>query len=542
MKTKTKTFTIITLLLVMFFASQTSQAQLPKETEAQKEAAALIDRNDMKSYMYFLASDELGGRETGKPGNEVAARYIQTNLIRLGLKPQSEENPFLQSIPFSSTMLKQAESYIKTINSDGRETFSTDSIISLIPLSASSEITGELVFAGYGYENKNSGYSDIKGLDMKGKIVMIMTRNPEILKSKTDRDEYLFDEKVEQTKLMTILQAGPKALIYVYDPGNKFSGPWASGLANMLGSSGAVALGDKQAISIPFKIFFVTRNGADHLISSMGSSLKQIQDKIIAENKPASAEIGGIKVQIKVAVEKKNFTGYNVIGMIEGSDPLLKNECIVYSAHFDHTGINENGEVLNGADDDASGSVALLELAESFMHMKKKPLRSIVFAWVNAEEKGLLGSRFYADNPVIPMDKTILNINIDMIGRSATPSDTGKFMGFDLTVTQPGEVQLFSGPKSSQLLKIVETSAVRAGIKVTDKGKNLPFGGSDHQSFEAKGVPFLLFHSGIHSDLHSVRDDADRIDYDKMEKVTRMLYTIGNTVANQKEKFQIDPK
>lgn len=509
---------------------------------AQKDATALIDRNDMKAYMYFLASDELGGRETGKPGNDVAARYIQTNLIRIGLKPKSEENPFLQSIPFSSTMLKPAESFIKIINADGKETFSTDSIVSLFPISTSWEMTGDLVFAGYGYENKNTGYSDIKGLDIKGKVVMVMTRNPEILKSQTSPDEYLFDEKVEQTKLMTILQAGPKAVIYVYDPGNKFSDPWDSGLANMLGSSGAVAIGDKPAMSLPFKIFFVTRYGADRMISSLGSSLKQIQAKIIAENKPASAEIGGIKVQMRVTFEKKSFTGYNVIGVIEGSDPVLKNECIVYSAHFDHSGINEKGEVLNGADDDASGSVALLELAEAFMSMKKKPMRSIVFAWVNAEEKGLLGSRYYTDNPLIPMEKTILNINIDMIGRSKTAADTGKFMGANLTVTQPGEVELYSGPKSSELLKIVEASAVKTGVKVSDKGKNMAFGGSDHQSFEAKGVPFLLFHSGLHRDLHTERDDADKIDYDKMEKVTRMLYIIGNNVANQKEKFKIDPK
>jgi Zn-dependent M28 family amino/carboxypeptidase len=266
----------------------------------------------------------------------------------------------------------------------------------------------------------------------------------------------------------------------------------------------------------------------------MGFSLKQIQEKIIAENKPASTEIGGIKVQISIAIEKRNFTAYNVIGVVEGSDPILKNECIVYSAHFDHSGINEKGEVLNGADDDASGSIALLELAQAFVNMKKKPLRSVVFVWVNAEEKGLIGSQYYAENPVIPMEKTILNVNIDMIGRSITPADTGKFMGVDLNVTQAGEVQMFSGPSSSGFLKIVESAAAKTGVKVTDKGKNLPFGGSDHQSFEAKGVPFLFFHSGIHRDLHTERDDPDKIDYDKMEKVTKMLFIIGNEAANRK--------
>jgi Zn-dependent M28 family amino/carboxypeptidase len=184
--------------------------------------------------------------------------------------------------------------------------------------------------------------------------------------------------------------------------------------------------------------------------------------------------------------------------------------------------------------------MALLEVAQAFMNLKKKPLRSIVIVWVNGEEKGLLGSHYYANNPVIPMEKTLLDINLDMVGRSKMPSDTGKFMGYDLITTQPGEVLAYTAHESTELLKIMTSSAEETGIKVIDMGKDLEFGSSDHVSFMEKNVPALLFNSGIHSDLHSIRDKVERIDFDKMEKVSKMVFLLGYKVANQRERIKLD--
>jgi Zn-dependent M28 family amino/carboxypeptidase len=230
----------------------------------------------------------------------------------------------------------------------------------------------------------------------------------------------------------------------------------------------------------------------------------------------------------------------NVIGIVEGSDPVLKNECIVYSAHYDHIGKNEKGEVYNGADDNASGSMALLEVAEAFMSLKKKPLRTIVFAWVNGEEKGLLGSKYYTDNPVIPMEKTVVDINLDMVGRSKMEADTGKFYGINLDITPPGEILVYTDHESSELLQIMTASAKEAGIRVKDMGPKIEAGSSDHASFVAKGVPSLCFNSGTHRDLHNTGDDVEKIDFDKMERSAKMSFLIGYKVASQKERISIN--
>ncbi|MEZ4996734.1 MAG: M20/M25/M40 family metallo-hydrolase [Bacteroidales bacterium] len=213
---------------------------------------------------------------------------------------------------------------------------------------------------------------------------------------------------------------------------------------------------------------------------------------------------------------------------------------MVYSAHYDHAGKADNGDVFNGADDNASGSIGLLETAKAFMSLKKKPLRSIVFLWADGEEKGLIGSDHYVKNPLFPLENTILDINLDMIGRSRTPADTGSFFGMDLNVTDRGEVMLYTRHESTDLMKIISGSAENTGIKVIDMGEDIEAGGSDHESFWAMGIPAIMFHTGIHADLHQKTDDENRIDYDKMEQVIKLVFRIGYQVANQRERLRID--
>jgi hypothetical protein len=368
-----------------------------------------------------------------------------------------------------------------------------------------------------------------------------MLRNPQL--SILGDGNTIFDINLEQSKIISILSKESKAILYVYDPKNKFSDAYVSGLAEMAPARVGmkmVSIKDQKNPPAEIQILFITQHAADMLLKTTGYNLKQMEDKIIVGGNPVSVELQGITASIKIDIGSTDFFSPNVVGMIEGSDPFLKNECIIYTAHFDHAGVNDRGEVFNGADDDASGSMALLEIAQAFMNLKKKPLRTIIFAWVNGEEKGLLGSQYYADNPVIPMEKTLLNINLDMIGRSKMPSDTIKFMGFDLTVTQPGEVLAYTAHESTELLKMLTISSEQTGLKVIDMGKDLQFGSSDQASFIAKAVPTFLFISGIHSDLHSTRDDVDKIDFDKMEKVSKMVFLLGYKVANQRERIKID--
>jgi hypothetical protein len=517
---------IIFLLCILSFSAM---------VDAQKEGLAAINKSDLKSYMTFFASDEMAGRETGTPENDASALFIKTNLMRLGLKP-SINGDYYQKMPMVSTSIDFKELGLKIYDNQGNIIYSTDSLVNIQPGTTTQDFKGNVVFAGYGYSD-STGYNDMSGLDLKDKIVLMMTRTPQ--KAYSGEKGKVFDNETEVPKFRPIFMAGPKVVLLVYDPKNTYKDPYTSGLSGMVTSNSVTFQGENRN-SMPFQLAFITPSAANQLLKSTGSTLADFQERIKRDGKPASVQIDGITASVKTPVTTRTFNAENVIGVIEGSDPVLKNECIIYTAHFDHIGRTHGGEVNNGADDNASGSMALLEVAEAFMKLKTKPLRTVIFAWVNGEEKGLLGSEYYADHPLISMDKTIADFNLDMVGRSRMPSDTGTFAGYPLDVTMPGEIIVYTAHESSELTKMLDLSAREAGIKIIDKGKDLPFGGSDHESFRAKGVPAIFFHSGIHSDLHSVGDDVEKIDYDKMEKVSKMVFLLGYKVANLKARIVVD--
>jgi hypothetical protein len=506
----------------------------------QKEGLASINKSDLKAYMSFFASDEMKGRDTGSPENEIAALYLKTNIMRLGLKPVPETGDYMQHIPMESAEIKEKETYLKIKDPNGDEIYSTDSIIYLMAPSVTEDVTSNLVFAGYGFTDSTTGYDDFKGIDIKDKIVLMMTGNPQ--STTTDELNSILDLGIEKPKIISAFSKGAKVILFVYDPRNKYPDAYASGLGDIgFYRVGTKIISLKQSESAaPIQIAFITRFAADNLLKKTGFNLKTIQEKIYSEKKPASSELSKTTVTFRTYIEKKDLAVNNIIGIVEGSDPVLKNEFVLYTAHFDHVGVNNEGAVFNGADDNASGSMALLEVAQAFMNLKKKPLRTIVFAWVNGEEKGLLGSEYYVSNPVVPLENTLIDINLDMVGRSRMPSDTGKFMGFEVNVSQAGEILLYTDQKGKDILDLVQSASKEAGIKTTNMGKDPLVGSSDYSSFMAKGVPAIFFNSGDYPDLHTIRDDVGKIDFDKMERVSRMVFLIGFDLANQKKRFVPD--
>ncbi|HEX2970458.1 MAG TPA: M20/M25/M40 family metallo-hydrolase [Bacteroidales bacterium] len=512
-----KKFSLLNLLLLLtFFVS------------AQKEGLRSISSESLKSYMTFMASDDMMGRETGNPGNDASALFLKSNLMRMGVMGIQGDKEFYQNIPMIK-LSTENEIIVKTAGT----TFSSDSVLVLIPPFQTVESTSNVVFAGYGYFDGKTGYNDLNGIDIKDKIVIIMTGTPDDSDDEESMSEVFGDE--EQNKLASILMRGPKALFMVYNPNSMYNDPYSSGLAEMIGT-GSMEIEGKQIPGIPMQLGFITQYTADMILRSSGHDLSELAQKIESTGKPASFELTGVTVTATTSLVKQSFKSRNVVGIIEGSDPVLKNECILFSAHFDHTG-EIDGKINNGADDNASGSAVLLETANAFMKLKKKPARSLVFVWVNGEEKGLLGSAYYAENPVIPLEKTLIDINLDMVGRSRLPSDTGLIFGEKLTVTNPGELEFYSDNEGPEIDKIINESAALAGIRLINKGADLEFGGSDHLSFREKGVTAIMFHSGIHADLHTERDDIEKIDFDKMEKCTKMCFLLGYKIANHKQKF-----
>jgi hypothetical protein len=509
--------------------------QIQTIASGQKEGLSSINKEDLKAYMEFFASDLLQGRETGTEANDVIALYLKASIMGLGLKPGSPD--YFQHMPLVYRKNSMENSFLKISGNDGNVVYSTDSIMLLTTGRSTMTSEGKIVFAGYGYKDENSAYNDMEGVDLKDKIVLFMSRTPEMIKSGEGAASLSFQS--EESKIGNLFSSGAKTLLMVFDPSHSIQDPYQSVLYQLI-QGGQVSPKDSPSNSLPFIIAIVKPNTANQLLKTGGRSLMQLQEEIISSGNPASFEIPDISVSLKAAVESYEFDGKNVIGIIEGSDPVLKNEYIIYTAHFDHVGKDNNGEVFNGADDNASGSIGLLETAKAFMSLKVKPLRSIIFLWVNGEEKGLVGSDYYVNNPLFPLESTVLDINLDMIGRTKTPADTGTFFGMKMNVTDPGEVIMYTRHESSELMRIISGSADNTGIRVIDKGEDIEAGGSDHESFWAGGVPAVMFHTGIHSDLHQKTDDRDKIDYDKMEQITKLVFQIGYKVANQRERLKID--
>jgi len=230
----------------------------------------------------------------------------------------------------------------------------------------------------------------------------------------------------------------------------------------------------------------------------------------------------------------------NVIAWIEGCDPVLKSEYVVFSCHADHIG-RINGEIHRGADDNASGCAALLEIAQAFQTSPEKPLRSVVFLWLTGEEIGLLGSQAYVKNPTFPLDRPVADLNIDMIGRVKGIADTT----LDTPVTGPYGVFVISDDQSRELMQIAENadegSIIDFDYSLSGRTHHLNlFARSDQYNFVMNDIPSLFFTTGLHSDYHTSNDVTEKIDFKKMEQITKCIFDIGLEIANKKQELQVD--
>jgi Zn-dependent M28 family amino/carboxypeptidase len=349
-----------------------------------------------------------------------------------------------------------------------------------------------------------------------------------------------------QLKIGAMLNLKAKAILFVPDPKSGFTSinDSGQGFADYISSKTSLA-GESEAKPNPFmammpKMIFIDRALADELLKGSGHTLEDLQKNIDASFKPNSFLIPGKQLIIKEVTRTDEKVLNNVAGYIEGSDPVLKDEVIVFSGHYDHIG--GSGTRINaGADDDASGCAALLSMAEAFKSLKKEPLRSILFLWVSGEEIGLYGSKSYVNNPLFPLGKTVADLNMDMIRRVKEAADSTK----DTPMTGPNSVFVITDNQSKDLLAIAEAVDKKSilDFDYSLSGKDHPlqlFARSDHYNFVQKDIPVLFFTTGIHSDYHSPGDVIEKIDFRKMELVTRTMYEIGLTVANRKTRLIVD--
>ncbi len=454
-----------------------------------------ISPDDLKSYVSTLADDKMEGRGAGTEFEDATARYVEACFKKYGLKPLGDS--YFQTFDFISGVIIGDESEIHFYSGD--EVSSYQDGFTVLPFSFSGRVIGDLVFAGYGISAPDLGYDDYENLDVEGKVVMVMRYSPD----GKERDGDFSPYSALRYKAITAREKGATTIIFI-------TGPEEDNNQDKLLSPRSG--GGKQDVGIP--AIHLKRNIADRWLKNAGKeTLEELQKSINGEGhpKPASFALGSqLAIVTDVIPEKR--TSRNVIGVIEGAGSL-KDQWLILGAHMDHLGWGGEGsnsmvpdvyEIHNGADDNASGTSALLELAN---HYADAPLpenrRSLLFIAFGAEEVGLLGSAHYTEEPLIPLENTVAMFNMDMVGRLRDNS---------LVVGGSGTSSLWE-----KLLTEVNTDSIK--ITFDEEG----FGASDHQSFYLKDIPVLFFFTGAHEDYHRPSDDVELLNFDGLAKVTELV-------------------
>ena len=563
-------FALTSVLAVpALYAQSTTPATSPTPTalerpELVEDYQATITPEDLAAYLYVFASDFFEGRETATRGQKLAAYYLAGQYRKLGLEPKGTAETsdpyapeaYFQPFTVYGQRLKEARlSVIARGDTVATSTFSPASTggEALLAYGNAPTTGAEVVFAGYGIADDELGYNDLEALrkadvDVSGKWLMVL------------RDEPLADSstsllptsdgapsrwtRAPLTKLSALYNTTvPKGILIVGDIGPRATEPISEQVqeeaAAARESVGSLSLSEAPGSSrlIP-PIYTISAELANEILASSGRTVGEVQEEINQQLKPVVFEVADVRVASTIRQEPFAAQTENVLAYIEGTDPELKNEVVVLSSHYDHIGIDPTlGEdpINNGADDDGSGTVALLEIAEAFMQAKRDghgPRRSILFLHVAGEEKGLLGSAYYADTePVFPIDQTVTNLNIDMIGRFDPTHPTGSedyvyIIGSNLISEELHDLNA----------DVNEATGIDLELDERFNSKDDPnrfYARSDHWNFGKQGVPFIFYFTGTHEDYHGPDDEADKIEYERMARIGRLIFATAWQVANQ---------
>ncbi|MEQ1675456.1 MAG: M28 family peptidase [Chitinophagaceae bacterium] len=489
-----------------------------KKDKNAKKAAATITADDMKKHLYTIASKEMEGRDTPSPGLEKAASYIEEQFKMLGLTP-GNSGSYRQPYPLYKDSSSAAAVKVNGASFNLFKDFQPGTTNYTAEMRFS-----EVVFAGYGISDELR--NDYKDIDVTGKLVLILDGSPADYKpAAAVRGQPAPSSSFG--KMNTAAKKGAAAVLFVYSNFPR--------IATQVTSNWSIR-GNYLAKQFPLT-FNISQAVAETI---MGEDGKNVLDKtkassLIAKTYPAEVELSYSKITKTTHVS-------NVLGMIEGTD--LKEEYVFITAHYDHIGKRNDSTIFYGADDDGSGTTGILELAQAFTEAKKAgkgPRRSIVFMTVSGEEKGLWGSGYYANHPIYPLEKTTVDLNIDMIGRTGTEYLKDK----DST----NYVYIIGDDKISSDLAPITDQVNNTYMKMKlDRKYNDPndpnrfYFRSDHYNFAEKGIPIIFYFNGTHADYHRATDTPDKINYPMMAKRAQLVFYTAWEMANRNDMLKRDIK
>lgn len=492
---------------------------------AQQYEVPCISEKYLEQHVSYLASDSLQGRSffTENPGLELAADYINTNIEFMA--PGFPGESYFQSFNLIANRLDKNKTFIKVFNKKKKEQVRLTEFTVWNQESEVIDFSGEINFVGFGWKDEKTGYNDFTGVELKDKIVILSAGTPESFKEGFSQQ---WNNRQERKKTEEIFKAGAKAIILVtstQDADNKtFSQIW-----NWAERPRFSLIGTQKKEQS--NLVITTPDVADAILGRKGKWEKLLV-KISKEEKANSFELPNRSIQVQSVRTVETIEARNIVGIVEGTDSEVKDECVVFMAHYDHLGVHDNGEIYNGADDNASGAAVMLEVARVFSELIEKPRRSIVFLWVTAEEVGLLGSEYYSKNPVFPLHKTVACINLDMVGRVYQPRDS-VWNHSPKRVKNFNEIYVLANDYNPALKEINDMACEQLGLQPDYSLPNNFFYSSDHYHFHRNEVPILNFSTGYTADYHRTTDTSDRIRYDKMKKVAELCVLVGMAIANE---------
>lgn len=482
-----------------------------------------ITPTELRMHLEFLASDELGGRYTLSPSFGIAARYLAAHLEAYGFRGAGEHGSFLQTFEVVSAKPNAADTTLTLTIGDQVVDYKFGDFFPSGAVSTANAM-GAVVFAGSGISSTSQKHDDYAGLDVKGKIVLIATGTPPGIDSSGLAANEQGEGAARAHGAVGLLQIPSQRLAELFKGGS---------FRQRAAGRETVRLAADADGRIP--VLTLGTDVSEKLLSLAGLNLKAVWDATAKKQALPAKAIPRTSARIAVFVEQTRSTTQNVAGILEGSDPQLKNEYVVFSAHYDHLQTGPNGEIFHGADDDGSGTSAVLAIARA-MSMNR-PKRSVLVMFHAGEELGLLGSEYNTDfAPVVPLDKMVVDLNIDMIGRSKPAGDDNIQ---DEHLTDANTVYLVGSNRISQELHQLseETNSQFQKLRL-DYHYNDPadperiYFRSDHWNYAKHGVPIIFYFDGTHVDYHRPTDTVDKIDFTKMTQITRLVFETGWRIAN----------
>lgn len=512
-----------------------------------------ITANFLKKHLSVLAADSLEGRDTGTPGLKKAAKYIADFYESIGLQPKGINGTYFQpfelnasvtdSLVYNTYSVQGADTTLIN-HSVESETGSTEFVRGI---GGSVPIEGEIVFGGFGVDDSLKNVRNLEGDSIANNWVMIFEQIPYVV----DEDTLVSTDYTGRDRLITLIRDyGARGILLISDQTESEFSRMADMNTQTISVPDELELAyrdnGQQPYSPPYAYTYISPEFAANILDVSGEEgLEELRQSTIENLQDFRSQKTPYYLEYRPYEGRRIIESKNVLAYFEGADPDLKDEVVVVMGHYDHVGVgapNEEGDyIYNGADDNGSGTAGLMSVANAFHEAAKdgyKPKRSILFLHVAAEESGLLGSRYYSDHPIIPIEKTVAALNTDMISRSDPEHIEEGITDY---------VYLIGGDLISSQLDSLVLDANQKSVNITlDRGYNdlsdptQIYRRSDHWNFGRLRVPFVFFFTGIHEDYHQPGDEIHDVDFVKYPRVARLIYNSAVNIANFEGRPQVD--